>query len=242
MRGWLRGGDPCGTSPFSRTAPSHEAVGEAAVRPSRGKTPCPAKILSPGGSGRGFVEGGKLHLRLCPPSLPGPWVNSVHRVKVSWPPLAMIPVSTPPCPFSVVAHHHHHHHHLCASSRLTVTDHLWATQSPKHKVFVVYSLQTTEVVLLRGCLVSLTCPTLCNVMDCILPGCSVHGDSPGKNTGLGCHALLQGIVPTQGSNTGLLHCRRILSHQSIPRWSCQLCFTVGKLRHGNRVVRLGPGN
>ena len=41
-------------------------------------------------------------------------------------------------------------------------------------------------------------------------------DSPGKNTGVGCHALLQGIFPTQGSNPGLLHCRRILyrlSHQ-----------------------------
>ena len=30
------------------------------------------------------------------------------------------------------------------------------------------------------------------------PGSSVHGDSPGKNTGVGCHALLQGIFPTQG--------------------------------------------
>ena len=30
-------------------------------------------------------------------------------------------------------------------------------------------------------------------------------DSPGKNTGVGCHALLQGISPTQGSNPGLLH-------------------------------------
>ena len=30
-------------------------------------------------------------------------------------------------------------------------------------------------------------------------------DSPGKNTGVGCHALLQGIFPTQGSNPGLLH-------------------------------------
>ena len=30
-------------------------------------------------------------------------------------------------------------------------------------------------------------------------------DSPGKNTGVGCHALLQGIFPTQGSNSGLLH-------------------------------------
>ena len=34
-------------------------------------------------------------------------------------------------------------------------------------------------------------------------------DSPGKNTGMGCHALLQGILPTQGSNPGLLHSRQI---------------------------------
>ena len=40
------------------------------------------------------------------------------------------------------------------------------------------------------CLVAQSCPTLCNPMDCSLPGCSVHGDSPGKNTGVGCHALL----------------------------------------------------
>ena len=47
-------------------------------------------------------------------------------------------------------------------------------------------------------------------MDCSPPGSSVHGDSPGKNTGVGCHALLQAIFPTQGSNLGLLHFRRIL--------------------------------
>ena len=34
-------------------------------------------------------------------------------------------------------------------------------------------------------------------MDCSPPGSSVHGDSPGKNTEAGCHALLQGIFPTQ---------------------------------------------
>ena len=34
---------------------------------------------------------------------------------------------------------------------------------------------------------------------------SVHGDSAGKNTGVGCHALFQGIFPNQGSNPGLLH-------------------------------------
>ena len=60
------------------------------------------------------------------------------------------------------------------------------------------------------CLVTQSCLTLCDPMDCSLPGSFVHGDSPGKNTGVGCHALHQGIFPTQGSNRGLLHCRWIL--------------------------------
>ena len=44
-------------------------------------------------------------------------------------------------------------------------------------------------------------------------------DFPRKNTGVGCHFLLQGIFPTQESNPGLLHCRQILycvSHQGSP--------------------------
>ena len=44
-------------------------------------------------------------------------------------------------------------------------------------------------------------------------------DSPGKNTGVGCHFLLQGIFPTQGLNPGLLYCRQILyqlSYQGSP--------------------------
>ena len=49
------------------------------------------------------------------------------------------------------------------------------------------------------------CPTLCDPMDCSPPGSSAHGDSPGKNTGVGCHALLQGIFVTQESNPSLLH-------------------------------------
>ena len=63
------------------------------------------------------------------------------------------------------------------------------------------------------------CPTLCDPMDYGPPGSSVHADSPGKDTGVGCHALLQGIFPTQGLNPGLPHCRRILyhlSHQGSP--------------------------
>ena len=45
------------------------------------------------------------------------------------------------------------------------------------------------------CLVIQLCPTLCDLMDCNPLGFSVHGDSPGKNTAVGCHALLQGIFP-----------------------------------------------
>ena len=48
------------------------------------------------------------------------------------------------------------------------------------------------------------------------PGSPVHGDFPGKNTGVGCHFLLQGISMTHGSNPQLLHCQADslpLSHQ-----------------------------
>ena len=57
--------------------------------------------------------------------------------------------------------------------------------------------------------------------DCSLPGSSVHVDSPGKNTGVGSHSLLQRIFPIQGSNLGLLHYRQILyqlSHQGSSKY------------------------
>ena len=56
------------------------------------------------------------------------------------------------------------------------------------------------------CLVAQSCPTLFDLMNCSSPGFFVHGDFPGTNTGVGCHALLQGIFPTQELNTGLLPC------------------------------------
>ena len=46
--------------------------------------------------------------------------------------------------------------------------------------------------------------TLCDRMDCSLPGSSVHGIFPGKNTGVGCHFLLQGNFPTQGPKPQIL--------------------------------------
>ena len=63
-------------------------------------------------------------------------------------------------------------------------------------------------------LVAQSCLTLCDPMDCSLPGSSVYGDSPDKNTRVGCHALLQGLFPLQGSNPRLPHCRWILYHLS----------------------------
>ena len=60
------------------------------------------------------------------------------------------------------------------------------------------------------CLVIQSCLTLCDPLDCSPPGSSVYRDSPGKTTGVVCHALLQENFPTQGSNPGVLICRWIL--------------------------------
>ena len=67
-------------------------------------------------------------------------------------------------------------------------------------------------------LVSQSCLTLCDPMDCSPPGSSVHGILQARILE-SCHSLLQGIFLTQGSNPGLLHCRQILyplSHQGSP--------------------------
>ena len=73
-----------------------------------------------------------------------------------------------------------------------------------------------KVSLLECCAYLLSCVTLCDPRDCSPPVSSVRGDSLGKDTGVGCHTLLRGIFPTQGSNPGLQHCRQTLyrlSHQ-----------------------------
>ena len=51
-------------------------------------------------------------------------------------------------------------------------------------------------------------------MDCSITRLLCPWDFPGKSTGVGCHFLLQGIFPTQGSNPGLSHCRQTLYHLS----------------------------
>ena len=85
----------------------------------------------------------------------------------------------------------------------------------RHSAFFIVQLSHPYMLLLshfsRG--------WLCEPTDCSLPGSSVHGILQGKNTRVGCHALLQGIFPTQGSNSRLPHCRQmlyLLSHQVSP--------------------------
>ena len=88
---------------------------------------------------------------------------------------------------------------------------------PTYFVFLTPTLPYSKCLALKPCVLFTcsACPTLCNPMDCCS---SVHGDSPGKNTGVGCHSLLQGTVPVQGLNPGLPHCRILypLSHQGSP--------------------------
>ena len=65
------------------------------------------------------------------------------------------------------------------------------------------------------CLVTKWCQMLCDPMACNPTGSFRPWDFPGKNTGMGCHFLLEGIFPTQGSNLRLLHWQAyslLLSH------------------------------
>ena len=88
----------------------------------------------------------------------------------------------------------------------------------------VYALHQSESAIdIQACMLSHFCNVqLCNPMDCSPPDSSVHGNSLGKNTGVGCHALLQGIFLTWGLNQCLLHRRGILyplSHHEAHRYS-----------------------
>ena len=65
-------------------------------------------------------------------------------------------------------------------------------------------------------LIAQLCPAVCDLVDSSLPGSFVHADSPGKNTGVGCHALLQGIFPTQGANPGSEPRSSTLQADSLP--------------------------
>ena len=113
-----------------------------------------------------------------------------------------------------------------------------ASFTASHQVFFFFSLPLshTQILTTSSCL---TYTSLCSKLPCLFCCCCLvtsvvvvarlhlllparplrPWDSPGKSTAVACHALLQGIFPTQGSNPGLPRCRWVLyclSHQRRP--------------------------
>ena len=70
--------------------------------------------------------------------------------------------------------------------------------------YIVFSSLCLEILACMHARLLQLCLILCNPMDYSSQGSSVHGDSPGKNTGVASHFLLQDIFLTQGSNLCLL--------------------------------------
>ena len=108
-------------------------------------------------------------------------------------------------------------HHTClfwVSLTSQWENHLFTRLSPLQEGSLFKDRNQKEILLLcLGCDWGYVCAYThsvmsdsCDLMDCSSPGSFVHGDFPGKNTGVGGHALFQGIFPTQGSNPGLPHC------------------------------------
>ena len=59
---------------------------------------------------------------------------------------------------------------------------------------------------------------LCDPMDCSPPGSSVHGDSPGKNTRVGCHALFQSDAVERCNDFVEFPVRCVMPHHGVGNW------------------------
>ena len=113
--------------------------------------------------------------------------------------------------------------------------HDWGTSlslSPSfsfHVFFLSFKVQSTSYIQCVYAKLLHTCLTLCNPMGYSPPGSSVHGDSPGKNTGVGCHALLQGYIQ---KSTHLC--------SSINSYKLNLLISLSMLRKKRTEVHLCP--
>ena len=88
------------------------------------------------------------------------------------------------------------------------------------------------------CSVSRSCPALCNPVDCRQPESSVHGILQGKNTGVSCHFLLQGIFLTQGSNP----CLPQWQADSLPLGACSehVCWVSDAIQPSHPLLPSPP--
>ena len=112
-----------------------------------------------------------------------------------------------------------------------IANHWTIREAPSTYAVVIYFLRWCywvhrfESVALLFCAKSLqSCPTLCDPVDCSLPGSSVHGDSPGKKTGVGSHAFVQGIFPPRDGTCISCTARQIHYHRATREAMCILCL------------------
>ena len=118
---------------------------------------------------------------------------------------------------------------------------LWASHPCKYKNVCV-------CVCVCVCARSVTqsCLTNCDPMDCSPPVFLCPWDFSSNHTGEGCHFLLQRIFPTQGSNPGLLHCKKVLSHcatwEAINMKYINLNISMLGASPGGSVAKNPPAN
>ena len=128
---------------------------------------------------------------------------------------------------------------FCTSSSST----FWNMSTTRNRTIGHSFSITFWALLFCCCLVAQSCLTLCKPMDCSPTGSSVHGTFPGKNTGVSCDFLLQGIFLTRRSKPGLLHCKWILlllNHQDIyksPKDIYKMCNSLFFLKSCNWKIR-----
>ena len=99
---------------------------------------------------------------------------------------------------------------LWREKRPTIYPRLWESHQKPSLCMCVAQLVCVSLYVL----VAQLCPTLCDPHGLQPTRLLCPWDFPGKDTGVGCHFLLQGIFPTQGLNLGLLHRKQILYHLS----------------------------
>ena len=103
-------------------------------------------------------------------------------------------------------------------------------------IFAFIKSCSTPKYFLQGCLVVQLCLTLCDPMDCSPPGSSVHRDSQGKNTGVGCHAFLQGIFqPRNWTQVSLIAGRffTVWATSEAQQWSSSIMSLMIYVRLDN---------
>ena len=92
----------------------------------------------------------------------------------------------------------------------------------KHNLALSFFLSFGELDPMCVCLVTQSCPALSDPVNCSLPDSFSPWNFPGKNTGVVCHFLLQGIFPTQGWSLFVL-CLLLWQADSLPLRHLGIC-------------------